>query len=212
MNTFRNLAILLVLTSRMSAVGSVLDEAKFWWKFDNGGADGAVVQKSEIHDVRDASRGVPSAMYGAQGGPLWSRMDVRLPTQRKTVNCTALYTPCETRYTTTNQCYQASLQFNNIQVDSKNITVVARIMHDGNAVSSADCVLFNNGYNWSEYISQAFGFSKGSSTVGSGTLYYPYSFLARTYPGGGVDKKMSMVVGLWYDVAYSLRLGEDGTN
>ena len=69
---------------------SVFDDARLWWKFDNGGADGAVVQKSEIHDVRDVNAAVPTAVYGAQGGPLWSRMDVRLPTQRKTVNSTAL--------------------------------------------------------------------------------------------------------------------------
>ena len=68
---------------------------------------------------------------------------------------------------------QASLEFGNIQVDSKDITVVARVMHDGNAVSSADCVLFNNGYNWSESLSQAFGFIKGSSTRGPGPLFYP---------------------------------------
>ena len=196
-----------------AAFGSVFDDARLWWKFDNGGADGAVVQKSEIHDARDPSAAVPTAVYGAQGGPLWSRMDVRLPTQRKTVNCTALYAPCETRYTTTNQCFQASLEFGNIQVDSKDITVVARVMHDGNAVSSADCVLFNNGYNWTDYISQAFGFIKASSTRGPATLFYPYAFLARTYPGGSSgDKRLAMSVGQWYDVAYSLRLGEDGTN
>ena len=195
-----------------AAFGSVFDDARLWWKFDNGGADGAVVQKGEIHDARDPSYAVPTAVYGAQGGPLWSRMDVRLPTQRKTVNSTALYAPCETRYTTTNQCFQASLEFGNIQVDSKDITVVARVMHDGNAVSAADCVLFNNGYNWTEYISQAFGFIKGSATRGPATLFYPYAFLARTYPGGGVDRRLAMSVGRWYDVAYSLRLGEDGTN
>ena len=194
-----------------SAAASVFDDARLWWKFDNGGADGAVVQKSEIHDARNPSAAVPTAMYGAQGGPLWSRMDVRLPTQRKTVNSTALYVPCETRYTTTNQCFQASLEFSNIQVDSKNITVVARIMHDGNAVTAADCVLFNNGYNWTDKVSQAFGFYKGTSTRGPATLFYPYSFLGRSYPGGS-DKRLAMSVGQWYDVAYSLRLGEDGTN
>ena len=75
-------------------------------------------------------------------------MDVRLPTQRRTVNSTALYLKNQLRYTTTNQFYQANLSFSNIQVDSKDITVVARIMFDGNDVGKADCVLFNNGYNW----------------------------------------------------------------
>ncbi len=110
-----------VLAIAGTAAASVFDDARLWWKFDNGGADGAVVQKSEIHDARDPSAAVPTAVYGAQGGPLWSRMNVRLPTQRKTVNSTALYVPNETRYTTTNQCFQASLEFSNIQVDSKNI-------------------------------------------------------------------------------------------
>ena len=96
-------------------------------------------------------------------------------------------------------------------MDSKNITVIARVMHDGNAVSAGDCVLFNNGYNWTDKISQAFGFSKGSSTFGPTTVFYPYSFLGRSYPGGD-DKRLAMTVGQWYDVAYSLRLGEDGTN
>ena len=82
-----------VLAIAGTAAASVFDDARLWWKFDNGGADGAVVQKSEIHDARDPSAAVPTAVYGAQGGPLWSRMDVRLPTQRKTVNCTALYAP-----------------------------------------------------------------------------------------------------------------------
>ena len=209
----RHMALLALCACVGTAAASVFDDARLWWKFDNGGEDGAVVQKSEIHDVRNPSAAVPSAVYGAQGGPLWSRMNVRLPTQRKTVNSTALYAPCETRYTTTNQCYQASLEFSNIQVDSKNITVVARIMHDGNAVSSADCVLFFNGYNWGDRISQAFGFIKGSSTRGPTTLFYPYAFLAKSYPGGSAgDKRLAMSVGQWYDVAYSLRLGEDGTN
>ena len=207
----RRMALLASCACIGTVAASVFDDARLWWKFDNGGADGTVVQRSEIHDVRDANAAVPSAVYGAQGGPYWSRMDVRLPTQRKTVNSTALYTPCETRYTTTNQCFQTSLEFSNIQVDSKNITVIARIMHDGNAVSSADCVLFDNGYNWSDRISQAFGFIKGSSTRGSTTLFYPYAFLAKSYPGGS-DKRLAMSVGQWYDVAYSLRLGEDGTN
>ena len=195
-----------------SAMASVFDDARVWWKFDDGGADGAVVQKTEIHDARNPSYAVPTQVYGAQGGPLWSRMDVRLPTQRKTVNCTALYLPCETRYTTTNQFFQANMLFDGIQVDSKDISVVTRVMFDGQAVVSADCVLLNNGYYWSGAISQAFGFIKGSAVTGPTTLFYPYIFLAKTYPGGGAMRKLAMSVGQWYDVGYSVRLGEDGTN
>lgn len=195
-----------------TVAASVYDDAKLWWKFDNGGADGAVVQASEIHDARDANAAVPAAVYGAQGGPLWSRTKVRLPTQHRTVESTALYLPCETRYTTTNQFFQASMLFNDIQVDSKDITVVARVKFDGNDVVAADCVLLNNGYHWSQYISQAFGFIKESSVRGPNAIYYPYTFAARTYIGGYPYKKLAMKVGQWYDVAYSLHLGDDGTN
>ena len=125
-----------------TAAASVFDDARLWWKFDNGGADGAVVQASEIHDARNPSAAVPTAV---NCGPTWSRMDVRLPTQRKTVNSTALYLKNQLRYTTTNQFYQANLTFSNIQVDRKDITVVARIMFDGNDVGKADCVLFQPG-------------------------------------------------------------------
>ncbi|MBR1587893.1 MAG: hypothetical protein IJ658_06170 [Kiritimatiellae bacterium] len=200
-----------IAIAAFAASASVFDDARVWWRFDNGGADGAVVQKNEIHDARDATAAVPTQLYGAQGGPLWSRMDVRLPTQRRTVGSTALYLPCETRYTTTNQFFQANMLFDGIQVDSKEVSVVTRVMFDGNDVVSADAVLFNNGYNWTDYVSQAFGFKKGSATRGPGTIYYPYMFVARTYPGGSA-MKLAMSVGQWYDVAYTIRLGEDGTN
>ena len=201
-----------VLAIAGTAAASVFDDARLWWKFDNGGADGAVVQASEIHDARNPSAAVPTAV---NCGPTWSRMDVRLPTQRKTVNSTALYLKNQLRYTTTNQFYQANLTFSNIQVDSKDITVVARIMFDGNDVGKADCVLFNNGYNWTSMLSQAFGFIKGSSVTGPTAVYYPYIFAGRAYPGGGVDKKLALTVGQWYDVAYSVRYvqyGDVGTN
>ena len=76
-----------ILAIAGTAAASVFDDARLWWKFDNGGADGAVVQASEIHDARNPSAAVPAAV---NCGPTWSRMDVRLPTQRKTVNSTAL--------------------------------------------------------------------------------------------------------------------------
>ena len=202
----------MVLAIAGTAAASVFDDARLWWKFDNGGADGAVVQASEIHDARNPSAAVPTAV---NCGPTWSRMDVRLPTQRRTVNSTALYLKNELRYTTTNQFYQANLAFSNIQVDSKDITVVARIMFDGNDVGKADSVLFNNGYNWNSRLSQAFGFNKGSSVTGPTAVYYPYIFAGRAYPGGGVDKKLALTVGQWYDVAYSIRYvqyGDVGTN
>ena len=65
----RRVALIVSCACACAATASVFDDARLWWKFDNGGADGAVVQKSEIYDVRDANAGVPTALYGAQGGP-----------------------------------------------------------------------------------------------------------------------------------------------
>ena len=42
----KRMILLASLAAAMAAAGSVMDEAKLWWKFDNGGADGAVVQLS----------------------------------------------------------------------------------------------------------------------------------------------------------------------
>ena len=64
----KRLMLLVGLAAATAAFGSVMDEAKFWWKFDQGGADGAVVQTSEIHDCRDASVGVASRTSGPSGG------------------------------------------------------------------------------------------------------------------------------------------------
>ena len=75
----KRLMLLMGLTAATAAVGSVMDEAKFWWKFDQGGADGAVVQTGEIHDCRDASVGAASRVSGPSGGPLWTNTTVRLP-------------------------------------------------------------------------------------------------------------------------------------
>ena len=80
-----------------SVWGGVFDDAAAWWTFDQGGVDGAVATKAEIHDARNPSQNQPTALYGAQGGPVWSVLDVRLPHQKRTVRGTALRFPCETR-------------------------------------------------------------------------------------------------------------------
>ena len=90
MHVFRNVAFLAGLATGAAAFGSVLDEAKFWWKFDQGGADGGVVQTSEIRDCRDASVGVASQTSGPSGGPIWTNTTVRLPYSGKEVQSSAL--------------------------------------------------------------------------------------------------------------------------
>ncbi len=86
------MAVIGILAVAASATlsASVLDEAKFWWKFDQGGADGAVVQTSEIHDCRDASVGVASRTSGPSGGPIWTNTTVRLPYRGQVVQSSAL--------------------------------------------------------------------------------------------------------------------------
>ena len=71
--------LMAAVTSGVAVMASVFDDAKAWWRFDQGGADGSVVQASEIHDARNASAAVPTSVWGSQGGPLWSVQNVRLP-------------------------------------------------------------------------------------------------------------------------------------
>ena len=58
---------ILAVAASATLSASVLDEAKLWWKFDQGGANGAVVQTGEIHDCRDASVGTVSRVCGPSG-------------------------------------------------------------------------------------------------------------------------------------------------
>lgn len=188
----------------VASFGSVFDDAKVWWKFDAGGADGTVVQASEIHDVRNASQGVPTAVYGSQGGPLWAKMNVRLPNQKKTVNSTALYLPCDLRTNNgTAQYFQANAIFSGTQMHGDNVTVVARIRLEGNEIGAADAILWNNAFNYSSKFGSAFGFIKTSGTRGPGTTYFPYAFIANQSFGNSTgDKRIPLKVGEWYDIAY----------
>ena len=194
---------------------SVFDDAKAWWRFDQGGADGSVVQASEIHDARNASAAVPASVWGSRGGPLWSVQNVRLPSQHKSVKSTALYLPCDTR--TENgaaQCYQANALFGSgLQMHGDNVTVVARVRLEGNDVCAADCLLWNNAFNWNEKFGSAFGFIKTSGQRGNGTTYFPYAFVGNlSFGNATADKPLTLKIGEWYDVAYLYWVDEvDGT-
>ena len=195
-----------------ASFGSVFDDAKMWWKFDNGGANGAVVQASEIHDARNASQGVSTAVYGSQGGPLWAKLNVRLPNQKKTVNSTALYLPCDLRNNNgTAQYYSANALFSGTQMHGDNVTVVARIRLESNEISSSDLILWNNAFHWNNKFGSAFGFIKTKGTRGPGTTYFPYAFIAtNTFGNAAVDQRIPLKVGEWYDIAYLYSVDEIG--
>lgn len=196
-----------VLGCASTAVGGVFDDAMAWWKFDQGGADGAVATKSEIHDARDASRNQPSGLYGANGGPLWSVMDVRLPHQRRTVRGTALHFPCDTRMNgTTPQAYDTSLAFTGLQHHGSELTVVARVRLEGQGVNNADAMLWNNAFSWGASSGSAVGFIRCvGGQRGAITTYVPYAFVGQNSFGNApVDKTIPLKVGEWYDVAYLL--------
>ena len=188
---------------------SVFDDAKAWWKFDRGGNDGVLATKSEIHDVRDASRNQPTTLYGSQGGPLWSVMDVRLPYQRRTVRSTALHFPCDARMNgTTPQARYTSLAFSDLQTHGSELTVVARVRFEGRGVQAADTMLWNNAFMWGNNAGSIVGFIKCNSvaTASDPTLTYaPYAFVGKnTFGNSNQDKTIQMKLGEWYDVAYLL--------
>ena len=190
-----------------SVWGGVFDDAAAWWTFDQGGVDGAVATKAEIHDARNPSQNQPTALYGAQGGPVWSVLDVRLPHQKRTVRGTALRFPCETRMNgTTPQCWYSSLAFDGLQHHGSELTVVARVRLEGNSVSAADAILWNNAFSWGANAGSALGFIKGASgTLGDKVTYFPYVFVAQNSYGNAVmDKTIPMKIGEWYDIAYLL--------
>ena len=190
-----------------SVWGGVFDDAAAWWTFDQGGADGAVATKAEIHDARDPSQNQPTALYGAQGGPVWSVLDVRLPHQKRTVRGTALRFPCETRMNgTTPQCWYSSLAFDGLQHHGSELTVVARVRLGGEGICAADAILWNNAYSWGGKSGSALGFIRAASgQYGPVTTYVPYAFVAaKTYGNAQLDKTIPLKVGEWYDVAYLL--------
>ena len=148
----KRLMLLVSLTVATAAVGSVMDEAKFWWKFDQGGADGAVVQTSEIHDCRDASVGAASQTSGPSGGPIWTNTTVRLPYRGQVVQSSALNIQVITN--TSSQIRPSMVDFGNGYVNSDTLTFFARIcpgdtLNDGvNYVGTDERFIFNDNFVW----------------------------------------------------------------
>ncbi len=164
-----------------AAFGSVMDEAKFWWKFDQGGADGAVVQTSEIHDCRDASVGVASRTSGPSGGPIWTNMTVQLPYRGLEVQSSAINIQVITN---------ASKQIRPSMVDvsgcvnSDVATFFARVcpgetLNDGvNYVGTDERFIFNDNFYWGNSKANSYGYLFGFARRNA-TSYYPKIFIGQ---------------------------------
>ena len=206
------------MNMRMAAIGilavaasatlsaSVLDEAKFWWKFDQGGADGAVVQTGEIHDCRDASVGVASRTSGPSGGPIWTNMTVRLPYSGKEVQSSALNIQVITN--TSSQIRPSMVDFGNGYVNSDTLTFFARIcpgdtLNDGvNYVGTDERFIFNDNFVWGSAKSNSYGYLLGLARRNA-TSYYPKIFIGQlqdTFSG------IVLETGKWYDLAFSVSM------
>ena len=198
--------------TRASAPVSVFDDAKFRFDFGSGGADGALAAAEQIHDVRDASLAVPTALGGGDYAPAWTVADVRLPHAGKTVRGTALRIHTATRMDgSTPQFRQASASFSGLQSHGDAVTVVARVRLGGEEVSSSDCILWSNAYNWGNGVGEMFGFIKTAGVRGRGTTYFPYLVTGGkngstssdvAFGATTAEKRIPMHVGEWYDVAW----------
>ena len=189
-----------------AAVGAVLDEAKFWWKFDQGGANGAVVQTGEIHDCRDASVGTVSRVCGPSGGPLWTNMAVRLPYCGREVQSSALNVQVITN--ASKQIRPSMVDFGNGYVNSDTVTFFARIcpgdtLNDGvNYVGTDERFIYNNNFYWGSDRPHSFGqlFGLGRRNA---TSYYPRFFIG--WEQGTFDG-IALETGKWYDLAFSVSM------
>ena len=202
----KRLVFVLGLAAATAAVGSVLDEAKLWWKFDQGGANGAVVQTSEIHDVRDASVGTVSRLCGPSGGPLWTNMTVRLPYYGREVQSSALNIQVITN--ASKQIRPSMVDFSAGYVNSDTVTFFARIcpgdpLNDGvNYVGTDERFIFNNNFNWASTKPGSYGQLLGLARRNA-TSYYPKYFI-----GQEQDTFSSIVLEAdkWYDLAFSISM------
>ena len=202
----KRLMLLVGLAAATAAFGSVMDEAKFWWKFDQGGADGAVVQTSEIHDCRDASVGVASRTSGPSGGPIWTNTTVRLPYRGQVVQSSALNIQVITN--TSSQIRPSMVDFGNGYVNSDTLTFFARIcpgdtLNDGvNYVGTDERFIFNDNFVWGSAKSNSYGYLLGLARRNA-TSYYPKIFIGQlqdTFSG------IVLETGKWYDLAFSVSM------
>ena len=196
-----------------TAPRSVFDDAEMWWKFDSGGENGSVATLDQIHDARDATNAVPTAvptaLYGPQGGPTWTNVTVRLPNKGVMTSGTALFMPCERRVNgSKTQAYGSGANFGKVPVHSNDVTFVARVCLSGQEVSAKEQQLYNNAFAWGDSVGHMFGFSR------YGTLYYPHLYSGKTPFGTAAADggKLAMDAGVWYDVAYVQRTGADGND
>ena len=182
---------------------SVFNDAKVWWKFDNGGADGAVAQKAEIKDARaGVSTGVPTAIRGQDGGPTWTNLTVTLPNQRKTVDCTALDFNVATNWNSSGlaQCWADGLTFSNVAALTDSVTFFARIRpHARKGTVVSDYCLVNNVFTWGGSKEAAFGHFVGYHW--SGSVFQPSLYIGRTYL---TFTQLSLPVETWSEVAWSV--------
>ena len=189
--------------------GAVFDDAKVWWKFDSGGADGAVATTAQIKDARDGvTIGVPTAMRGADGGPNWTNTTVTLSNRRKTVNCTALDLHVATRNNNgTDQNWPDGMEFNNVAATTDSVTFFARICPGiplrGLSTTAYYC-LYNNIFTWGSAADNAFGHFFGLRFAGGS--YQPFFYIGRK---DMTFDKLSLSIGKWYDYAVSVTLQGD---
>ncbi|MBQ6007705.1 MAG: hypothetical protein IJL17_04155, partial [Kiritimatiellae bacterium] len=202
------MAVIGILAVAASATlsASVLDEAKFWWKFDQGGADGAVVQTSEIHDCRDASVGAASQTSGPSGGPIWTNTTVRLPYSGKEVQSSALNIQVITN--TSSQIRPSMVNIGNGYVNSDTLTFFARIcpgdtLNDGvTYVGTDERFIYNDNFVWGSAKSNSYGYLLGLVRKNA-TSYYPKIFIGQLQDTfGGI----TLEAGKWYDLAFSVSM------
>ena len=195
-----------VVAASATLSASVLDEAKFWWKFDQGGADGAVVQTSEIHDCRDASVGVASRTSGPSGGPIWTNTTVRLPYRGQVVQSSALNIQVITN--TSSQIRPSMVDFGNGYVNSDTLTFFARIcpgdtLNDGvNYVGTDERFIYNDNFVWGSTKANSYGYLLGLVRKNA-TSYWPKIFIGQTQD---TFSGIALEAGKWYDLAFSVSM------
>ena len=184
----------------VAASGSILDEAKFWWKFDAGGTDGAVAAAGEIHDCRDASVGTPSRMCGPSGGPLWTRTTVRLPYRQKDVACTALNVQAVTN--ANNQVRPTMVDITGGYVNSDTVTFFARICPGEQLyTTTSERFIYNNNFLWSNAGGTTASFGELFGIGRNGAKYSPILFIGQRSTS---FTDITLEVGKWYDLAFSI--------
>ena len=201
----KRLMLLVGLAAATAAVGSVLDEAKFWWRFDQGGANGASAQTGEIHDCRDASVGAASRVSGPSGGPLWTNMTVRLPYRQQTVQCSALNVQVITNAAGT-QVRPSMVDISGGYVNSDTVTFFARICPGEqlytNSTTASERFIYNNNFYWGSTKANSFGQLFGLARSGT-VKYNPRFFIGQE---SGTMDGIILEPGKWYDLAFSISM------